>query len=330
MRPLLVLAWVGLLGCLPPDEPVQVIDDPVIVDTADTGAQPPPIDCDTLPPVPATAQHLGDFALGAGFDFDDAGRAVWLDLHLVGATTDGRPTVLKDHVGLSYLAGPRRLPNGDWALALRETLPSDVSVWKLDAATGQTQLLLDGLDVASTMEVDGSGRVYVADATHDQVWDVDAATGQSTLITSSIANPVDVVPTPDGAAVYVLSRDLLDATVHRIDRLGPAAWDTPQVFWNGPLETYENREMLLDACGNLYLFEDHYNQAGDVLWRISADGAQIDEVYRFAPELGFTFGIRWGNGVGGWEADVIHVYRHDARDVWGIDLGIPGSTTRWE
>ena len=78
----------------------------------------------------------------------------------------------------------------------------------------------------------------------------------------------------------------------------------------------------VDVCGNVYVTE---YVSGGAVWRFTEPGG--------APELIVETGsswipnMKWGYGLGGWEADVMYVMDRDSGGIFAVELGIPGKPT---
>ena len=76
--------------------------------------------------------------------------------------------------------------------------------------------------------------------------------------------------------------------------------------------------IAVDACDNIYVSE---YVSGDV-YRYAPDGSAIELVY----ETGATWvpNMHWGNGIGGWEEDVLYVLNRDNGNVHALQVNVHG------
>ena len=78
----------------------------------------------------------------------------------------------------------------------------------------------------------------------------------------------------------------------------------------------------VDQCGNLYVTE--YVQGK--IWRFAEEGVEPELVVKL--NSSWIPNLHWGNGVEGWERDVLYVMDRDQRGVFELKVGIEGFTER--
>jgi sugar lactone lactonase YvrE len=88
--------------------------------------------------------------------------------------------------------------------------------------------------------------------------------------------------------------------------------------WYGWGETGGLDGIAVDACDNVYVTE----YISGEIFRFSPDGAEIELVY--ATGAFWIPNMHWGNGVGGWEPNVLYVLNRDRGDVHALQVDIHG------
>ncbi len=79
----------------------------------------------------------------------------------------------------------------------------------------------------------------------------------------------------------------------------------------------------VDACDNVYVTE----YVLGLIWRFDPDGSNQQMV---ADTGSFWIpNMHWGNGIGGWEKDVLYVMDRDSYGVFALELGVPGAPTAY-
>ena len=76
--------------------------------------------------------------------------------------------------------------------------------------------------------------------------------------------------------------------------------------------------IAVDACDNVYVTE----YVSGRVYRYAAEGTDFELVN----DINATWipNMHWGNGVGGWEEDVLYVLERDNGDVYALELGVYG------
>lgn len=74
----------------------------------------------------------------------------------------------------------------------------------------------------------------------------------------------------------------------------------------------------VDACGNVYVTE----YIAGILWRISPDGAKIDDIAHLRAL--WIPNLHWGNGQGGFRSDRLYVQNRDDGSLFELDVGVTG------
>lgn len=80
----------------------------------------------------------------------------------------------------------------------------------------------------------------------------------------------------------------------------------------------------MDECSNLYVTEYTLGK----VWRFDAEGAEAELVSR----LGASWipNMHWGNGIGGWETDVLYVMDRDRAGVFALPVGVHGHADAYQ
>lgn len=74
----------------------------------------------------------------------------------------------------------------------------------------------------------------------------------------------------------------------------------------------------VDACGNVYASSYTWG----IVWRWTGEGAEAEQVVDV--RASWIPNMHWGNGVGGWEEDVLYLANRDRGSVFALELGVPG------
>ena len=74
----------------------------------------------------------------------------------------------------------------------------------------------------------------------------------------------------------------------------------------------------VDACGNIYVTE----YVAGILWRISPDGAKIEDIAHLRAL--WIPNLHWGNGQGGFRSDRLYVQNRDDGSLFELDVGVEG------
>lgn len=79
----------------------------------------------------------------------------------------------------------------------------------------------------------------------------------------------------------------------------------------------------VDTCGNLYVTEFVHGH----VWRFDAEGAEPQLVVDLDSE--WIPNLHWGNGVGGWERDVLYVMDRGEGGLFELQVGVEGHQDAW-
>jgi len=279
-----------------------------IVHTGDTGPDERAI-CSlaTQPEPPGTFNTLV-FRTEEDFDFDGGGFLLTQSNSNI-AALDRQGNV--DYIsipGFHDPSGLRVMSTGDIALAEPDTGGLRI----VFRQTGGTNIAMSGLTNPNGVAVDSNGYVYISEFTNNgRVAIIDPYTQENWLISNNL-------PYPNGLALSYEDRLFImtDDSIMVTERLGPTEFGPLSVFMQFP-NNKNFWSITLDVCDNLYTVD--YSQ-GEVF---KIDGVlATTELIVDIPEWGSYSALRFGNGVGGWERDVLYVTNRG--DLFGVPIGIPG------
>lgn len=250
------------------------------------------------------------------FDFDTTGLVLSQRLaNLVGIERDGTTHVVATQIGQDA-AGLRTLPDGQHVAVAQ---PDTGALRIVDLATGGSATILGGLTFPNGIEVDSDGQVYVSEfVRRGRVRQVDPLTGDQTVL-ATLDYPNGMAFSPDEQTMYIVSSGGLvgfgTSTIYTLQR-------EPDGTWGSTLGTLRTSEttlggMTTDLCGNLYVIE----YTGGRVMRLDPAGATVTEITSL-PGAGFWSSLRFAPGFGGWPRT--EVYATNRRELYGIEVGIPG------
>lgn len=286
---------------------------------SDSGSSPPPpdsdveeLDCSSLPTGPFTFETYGGFGTAEDFDFDSNGYHVsMLGGDLEGRTQDGSNGALLAAGISGSIAGTRTLPTNDVVIA-----NSGVGgLTLIYTQTGASETIHSGGSYPNGVEVDDQNRVYVADQSTGDVAMVDAYTLERWVVAQGLCAPNGTALSPDEQTLYVGSFGC--DVVYAIDRISDTEWDTPRNLVSaGPNSGFDG--INVDACGNVYISE----WISCDIFRISPDGSVASKI----ADVPTTWcpNLRWGNGHGGWDPDILYISDRDDGRIFGLDVGMKG------
>jgi sugar lactone lactonase YvrE len=149
------------------------------------------------------------------------------------------------------------------------------------------------------VEVDANDWVYVAENSAARVRMVHAYTGEQHMVANGLVQPNGVILSPDQQTLYVGSFG--GGIIYAVDRISTTEWAPHRVLYNPPGGDGGFDGINVDSCGNVYITE--YIR-GDV-YRIAPDGSRARQIASLPSS--WIPNMRWGVGVGGWDADILYV-----------------------
>jgi sugar lactone lactonase YvrE len=252
------------------------------------------------------------------FDFDDAGFALVQDgSALIGRDQFGGIKIVSSNVSTD-VAGIQVLSNGDIAVVGQD----EGAIRRVDVLTGAAVTIVSGLTQPNGLEIGSGDRIYFTEFTAaGKVRWFDPNTLTDGVILADSNNPNGLVLSNDEQTLYIGgNRSAGNPAVLAVDRIGPDEWETEPyvVFEDGGGNNFDAVEM--DLCGNLYTVE--YDD-GQVI-RIPGDGGEPEVVAQLTDSAGWSpfNSARWGNGVGGWERDILYITNR--KELFAVEVGIPG------
>ena len=196
-------------------------------DTADTSALPP--ECEHLAPLPVEAGYLSGFTGAEDFAFDAEGRLVSIDPYgnLVAITQDGTQQVILPQA-TAYGAGTHFLPDGEIVFCDVEA----GSLVRVDPNTGESTVVLGGLEYPNGLDVGTDGFVYVSEQNAGRVRRVDPVTGEYAIILTGLYQPNGVTFAPGFDRIFVGSFGA--GVVWAADRNPDETWSEPRIYGTTP------------------------------------------------------------------------------------------------
>lgn len=250
------------------------------------------------------------------FDFDTTGLVLSQRLtNLVGIERDGTTHVVATQIGQDA-AGLRTLPDG---VHVAVAQPDTGAVRLVDLATNGSFTLLGGLDFPNGIEVDSDGQIYVSEfVRRGRVRQVDPLTGHATVL-ATLDYPNGMAFSPDEQTMYVVSSEGLvgfgGSTIYALHRLPDGSWGPELATFRAAGTTLGG--VTTDTCGHLYAIE----YTGGRVVRLDPTDASPTEITTL-PGAGFWSSLRFAPGYGGWPRT--EVYATNRRELYGIEVGIPG------
>jgi gluconolactonase len=276
--------------------------------TAETGA---PVDCSLYPPA-GNVISTG-YITEEDFDFDPRGFMVsQRNQNIEGLDRYGNTAIYATQVGVDA-SGMRVMSTGDLAIAQ----PDTGSLVLVDAVTHGKTTVLSGMSFPNALEVDSRGYLFITEnVSSGRVRQVDVYTGEQWPVIANLSSPNGVALSPDENTLYVAETGN-GGRIMAVDRLSDTEWDIPRVFYTPTSGSFYT--IAVDECGNLYIV----NFSGGELYRVFADGSGA-EFLLDVDNAGFSSfsSIRFGNGVGGWERDLLYVTRR--AEFYEVEIGIKG------
>lgn len=291
------------------DVGTQVDLPPMGVGESSTGE---PIDCDAVPAGPLPYVVIDGPRASEDLAFDHLGNLIGAEQgNLFQSPIDAAPQLWIPGVSGGFVAGLRATSDGVFVLA-------DVNSGSLVRvnADASYEVVLGGFEYPNGMDVDLNGWVYVAEQSGSRVRRIDAQTGDFTVVAEGLQAPNGVSFSPDYQTLYVGSFG--GGTVTAVHLNPDMTTDSVELFraniGGGALDG-----MAVDACGNVYVCE--YIAA--IVWRISPDGASIEQLVQLGAETSWIPNLQFGSGYGGWESDHLYVLDISGDRVFDIDVGVP-------
>lgn len=178
------------------------------------------------------------------------------------------------------------------------------------AGSGGAELVLNGLDSPSGIDIDASGNLYFTEVPtpgvpgsmggENKVWKYAPATSEFTLLSTGEPEPLDVTVRPDGSAVYWTCRTA--GVIIRADRTGMA----PSTTGLGSGMGGSTMRFVLDAPGNggaMYLAASSFGR-GPIAVGNRSIALELDCLFggtfldASSPDATGYFGILDSNGMG--------------------------------
>ncbi len=288
----------------------------------------PMFDCSNLPDLPVKASIARQVPGGEDLEFDAHGNVVIAvrgqnALFLI--PREGDQVLLNPDINVISTAGTAVLPDGDIVVADEFS----ALIARIDPDTGQMTPITygPGIGGCNGLIVGSDGMLYCA-----TYWDgpptsgvarIDPDSGEAELLYPAAG--IDGISfAADESYLYFsegefygpgqghLYRAPFDGELGEVEDLGP------------PLPSGTLDGIVSDVCGNVYIASQvtTLECAGAAVIRVTPDGEA--EVAGCIGNAGFTPGVAFGSGVGGWEADVLYVIDWGGR-VWEIPVGVPGA-----
>ena len=197
-------------------------------------------------------------------------------------------------------------------------VPAEGVVKRIEASTGAKTSILSGLSYPNGLEVDRDNNVYVADQTTQKILRVNAYDQSDyEVIATGLSQPNGVILSPDETILYVGSFG--GGKVYAIDRdPGGSGWLPHRTIFDSGGGDHGYDGINVDICGNVYFTEYIVGRVR----RVTPDGSQVDGVVDLPSS--WIPNLRWGNGIGGWDVDVLYVSDRDQGRLFALDMGIPG------
>jgi sugar lactone lactonase YvrE len=266
-------------------------------------------DCSTVTDGPFTGETT-TFVTEEDFDFHPEGYLLSQSAsNLLGLAYDGSTKVFATGLG-GDVAGIRTLATGDIAVAQ----PDLGTVMMVSADGGSNGTVVAGMTSPNGLAAADNGTFFVAEfAMNGRVTQFDPyGVLDPVVVASGLTQPNGLALSPDGTRLYIA---LYTDGIVTADQLPDGTWSAPAPFYAFPTGSYYT--LATDVCGNVYTV----NYSTGEVYRISPDGLTALLLVDLDSSGAFS-SIRFGNGEGGFERDVLYVTRRSV--MYAIVLGVPG------
>jgi len=271
-------------------------------------------DCDNISDGPFELTKLNGPIASEDLAFDDAGNLVGSnDNAIFKSPYSGDPQVWVPNI--EFRAGLRFLPTGDlvvnndeWGQLLR--IEPD----------GTINVVLSNLAYPNGLAVHMDGWVVVTEHDAKRVLKVKPYDGTSTIINQgTIKNPNGAAFNPDYSLLYIGGFSGV-GTIYAFP-VSPEG-EVGEVFnWKQDVGTGWLDGIGVDLCGNVYI-ADYY--ATKVFRFDHTGGNQTTVMQGQGGANTYLPNMQWGSGLGGWDSTKVYLPDGWEKDVFEVDMGVPG------
>jgi hypothetical protein len=285
----------------------------------------PTFDCATVPDSERTMNALEFPRAHDGITFNAEGVFIGAsNPHVMRSYYDDPAELIAPNVGSMYQMDI--LPDGDYVVQegdtntiMRVSPEGSVTTLATDVGGYSLRVFPDGLVYA--------GASFSTGDADDMIYRIDPDTGdKTTYINSERLQPRGFDLSQDLNRVFIGTADCSgNGRIWVVDvdeEFNPL--NEPSVFAVGVGEGWHDG-VGVDACGNIWVTEF----CSGALWRISADGLEVEKMLEYNPGEGWDFeqyghAVIWGSGVGGWMDQALYMPQpNNNNNVFEVDIGVP-------
>ena len=271
-------------------------------------------DCTALSDGPFQLVKLNGPIASEDLAFDDEGNLVGSnDNAIFKSPYQGSPQVWVPNI--EFRAGLRFLPTGDLVVNNDNT-----GQFLRVEPDGTIHVVLNNLAYPNGLAVHLDGWVVVTEHDAKRVLKVDPYAGTSTIISQgTIKNPNGAAFSPDYSRLYIAGFSGV-GTIYAfpVSEQG----EVGEMFtWKTDVGTGWLDGIGIDLCSNLYI-ADYY---ATKVFRFDKDGNNQTTVLQ-GQQGSNTYlpNMQWGSGLGGWDSKKIYLPDGWNKDVFEVDMGVPG------
>jgi hypothetical protein len=275
----------------------------------DTGAT---ANCDDLPTGIVPYETI-NIPTEEDFDFDFDGFVLYQQgQDLVGHDQSGHFKVVSPNIS-SDASGIQVVGSGDIVVCSPDT---DVLKY-VDHLTGINKQLIGGLNFPNGLEVGSGDIAYWSELSGGRIgWINTQNPAENGVVSDDVDAPNGLSLSADEQILYVAADSGGISGLLALDRVSDHEWSVPRLV----LPTSASFDGVeTDVCGNVYTVEYSTGR----LMRVNPLTGDSVLLADLDDNGGSYAALRWGNGIGGWEKDILYVT--DRHLIFAVHVGAVGT-----